>query len=211
MKKISTIFFLIFATLLLPCSINSSALNLKNITVWSNGFHTGILLENSLQLKKQLTLSSMNSERGYTDFGWGEFDFYTTNKKTFYSYLKAAAWPTKSTVRTEFWSERDYSQIGSNRWSVKIYMSEKKFDKIVSFMKNSISFRKNGSPLELIQSGNVCYHGSPLKYHIFNTCNTWVTRALKKGEIKISPFMILTNDMLLWKILQCGEKMELPN
>ncbi len=206
MNGMKLTFFAILLSLLLAIPRNGTAgtgTGNKTVCIWSNGFHTGIIIRIDKQTTRILNLELPDKKYLYMDIGWGELEFYTSRHKTVSTYLKAALIPTRSTVRTELFTRNELRELRA-RWFVKLKVSDMEYMDAMAFIKKSIKSGNNGKP-DLIYKRNggiINYYASPLKYHILFTCNSWIALMLEKSGIPVNRSMIIENSLLFWRLIQ---------
>jgi len=185
--------------------INSSSGQYKVYIINSN-MHTGIVIPvNAESINKIRAMQNFKSFQ-FTDIGWGEEKFYQDPEENFCMGARAILWPNTSIIRIEGYRSIDGSFISWSDFTVQLTLSPNQFIKLCEFIDNS--FRRSHENNLIITSekgaGRVIFFKSVLKYHLFNTCNTWVAEALKSADFDISPFLILTAGQLYDEIKDRG-------
>lgn len=168
--------------------------------------HTGIvipLIDESLH-----NISALRYFKNYqlTDIGWGEENFYQDPSDNFCMAARAVLFPNSSVLRIEGYGNIDNGYIGWSDFTVKLTLTKEQFIKLSGFIENS--FRKDEQNGIIItsekHSGGIIFFKSVYKYHLFNTCNTWVARALESSGLDVSPLFIITAGQLYNEIKDKG-------
>ncbi|MDX1699331.1 MAG: DUF2459 domain-containing protein [Melioribacteraceae bacterium] len=170
-------------------------------------WHVGILLkidENSIQ-----RISALKEFDNYqfVDIGWGDAEFYQ-GPADFDLYLasKAILFPTPSVVRIQGYNRSVLSIADWRDYIFEINLCLDRFEKLCSFIDDSFQ-RDSDSNLILTSEryqGNVRFYSSRHKYHLLNTCNTWVAEALSKSGLDVDPGSVITADHLFEELLSVG-------
>lgn len=157
------------------------------IFVQTNGMHTSIVLP--LENTKQNWLDKLDStfqkyqSFKYVAFGWGDEEFYRASKTkiTAWHIFNALFLPSKTLIQMKFYDFEP--QITTQRISISI--SKKQYQVLSEWIEDQIIKQENGD-FSLISQGygsNDYFFRATGKYHLFNTCNNWTGRALKKTGV----------------------------
>jgi uncharacterized protein (TIGR02117 family) len=130
------------------------------------------------------TRSNIDHET-YVAIGWGDRGFYleteTWNDLKLSTTLNALFVPSQSCIHIDFTSPENYPSAKP------ISITAEQYRDLVEYIRRSIKRDEKGNP---IQIGGFAYsqtdafieaHGS---YHMLNTCNSWIGRALSKGGVR---------------------------
>ena len=130
------------------------------------------------------TRSNIDHET-YVAIGWGDRGFYleteTWNDLKLSTTLNALFVPSQSCIHIDFTSPESYPSAKP------ISITAAQYRDLVEYIRRSIKRDEKGNP---IQIGGFAYsqtdafieaHGS---YHMLNTCNSWIGRALSKGGVR---------------------------
>ena len=187
--SLSTIFLLGCAASIKPLYPPQSCEQNKTIYVDSHGWHTGIIIETrDLQgYLKELTTDFEGAN--YLEIGWGDKGFYQADEITSGLTAQAIFWPTDSILHVVgFYAspEKEFSQSEM----IELNISNAGLIEMLKFIDNSFERDSNNS---FIRSENGLYGWSKFykakgNYHVFNTCNNWVAKAVRKTGFPISTF-----------------------
>jgi hypothetical protein len=83
-----------------------------------------------------------------------------------------------------------------------VRVSEEGFARLVAFITDSHERDSEGRTIVLApgQRPNARFYASNRRFHMFETCNTWVARALQAGGIDIDPASATTAGALMQQV-----------
>ena len=179
-----------------------------NIYVMKNYWHTGILLPvDSTTLKHLPALESFKEEQ-FVDIGFGDRVFYLDPQYDIILAARAIMVPTESTIRIAALAGGLESTIKRSDYAVKIKIKMNELIKLCNYINNSLVIKNNLQPIviEKRAGGGIIYFEGNQKYHLFNTCNTWVADALNNSGLAfISPANVITSPQLFDELVLIGE------
>lgn len=160
----------------------------KTIYLLNHGWHAGIVLQRTDISDSVWPVPVDFSDVQYLEVGWGEMDFYRTPDPHLGLIIKAALLPTASVlhivgfngpVPTYF----PYSEI------IRIELSLVGFEHLSRTISASFAKDEAGNTTSLGDGlyGNSRFYPSREVYHLFNTCNAWIARALRAAGLAITP------------------------
>jgi uncharacterized protein (TIGR02117 family) len=177
----------------------------KVVYVLGHGWHTGIVV------KREDIPMGIWPERDdfpdaiYLEAGWGDKDFYLAPKASFGLALKAALQATPSVLHIvgfripaqDYYPQSDIIEVG---------LSQTDFENLCKFIHDTYQRDANGRAIYLgrgltAHSSFYLAHG---KYHLFNTCNNWVAKALKAAACPIRPGQATTAGNVIEQTRQFG-------
>lgn len=157
---------------------------LNKIFLNTNGVHVDFIIPvNYLEpsFKSQLGLLPATH---FVAFGWGDRNFYIKTPEwsdlTFSVTLKALFLKSKAAMHVTSYPWHDSS------WKPLLLCDQQK-DILIQYIKNSFEKDKDGLLIKLDFEGYNKYDAffeAKGNFSLFNTCNVWVNRALKKSEVK---------------------------
>jgi uncharacterized protein (TIGR02117 family) len=219
MKRLK--FIMIFTLLALQMLINSSCSGEEkliyegesitdskqySVYVINNNLHTGIVIPVSSESSQIMSALKFFNNFQFVDIGWGEEKFYQEPDDNFCMGARAILLPNTSVLRVEGYSSFDGGVISWSDYSIKFNLTHDQYIKLLTFIEKSFT---KGAGDELFitlkkHSGEVIFFKSVYRYHLFNTCNTWVAEALQSAGLKVSPFFIITDSQLYKEIKDRG-------
>ena len=137
----------------------------------------------------------------YAAFGWGNRQFYTETPTWAEFKISTACcalfYPSKTVLHVEYLG---YAQPGSDMREVLI--SRDQYERLVKFVESSIGeFDDDGSatiasPFTYGRADR--FYVASGRYHLFNTCNQWTGRGLKRAGVRTGIWTPLKPQVLFW-------------
>ena len=131
------------------------------------------------------------------DIGWGDEAFYQHPDFDWDLAYQALFYPTPSTLRIEgiYISKQQYFNISEIVVELKIKNEQLKI--LLRYISDTIWKDENGEDkiLSTQNLNQVYFFNAKGKYHLFNTCNTWLTKGLKKAGFDIKDDIVLTEQL----------------
>lgn len=180
---------------------------LFTVYIINNNLHTGIILPVDKETSHAISALKHFKNFRYTDIGWGEEKFYQDPDDNFCMGARAILLPNTSVIRIEGYSSFTEDIIGWSDYAVMLSLSKDQYIKLISFIENSF-MRDEGNELIITKqkhSGSVIFFKSVYKYHLFNTCNTWIAEALKASGLDVSSIFIISASQLYNEIKDKGK------
>ena len=112
--------------------------------------------------------------------------------------------PTNSVIRIQGYDYGIEQIMNWRDYVFKIELSNEQFDLLCRFIDSSL-LRNNQNKLNIESeklNGRIRYYSSNLKYHLFNTCNTWVAEALENADSGIESSNIITAEELFEELIK---------
>jgi len=191
------IFFLILVFLLSLIPVNSSFYSAEDgvtIYVSSNGVHTDLVLPVQSEFINWQDLFEPEHFRNgwtyapYIAFGWGDKGFYLNTPEwsdlKLNTAVKALFIPSESVMHVTLWPRPEEDDLIK-----KVVLSYSDYKIMVENIIHSFSMDEDGYFLKVNHPGYGDYDlffESPLKFHLFKTCNVWTISVLKTTGIRTS-------------------------
>ena len=128
-----------------------------------------------------------NSDQTHVAFGWGDRGFFletpTWSDLSILTASNALLLPSDSCVHVGFTRAENY---GADVAAVKIDPAQ--YGRLVKFIKASFRLDSRGNYCQIDEA---CYSTCDAffeangRYHLFNTCNSWVGRGLRTAEVRV--------------------------
>lgn len=129
----------------------------------------------------------------YLEAGWGDWDYYQAERPGLGTLTAAGLWPTRSVLNVE----RIPGSVPERyRCShiIELRLATTRFQRLVRFIHDS--FERGGAPrVAPLQSGvpgQSNYYPARGRFHLFNTCNAWVLRALQAAGYPVHTTFSMT-------------------
>lgn len=174
------------------------------IWVFDHGFHAGLVLSrDSLEAfggEPSGAWLKHFPDADWFEFGWGDAGFYfevpTYEDVTLVIGAKALLWPSDSVMHVA-------TGIGSpliafaRSDGVEIPVTEAALSEIVAFVEAATASDQPLGPG--LYRVSAFYEGQG-KYHLFQTCNSWVSQALRAGGLRSAPGPAVLSSGLMWDL-----------
>jgi uncharacterized protein (TIGR02117 family) len=160
-------------------------------------WHTGIVIETAKVDTAIWKEINHFKEYKYVDVGWGDEAFYQHPGFDLELAVKALFYPTPSTLQLEGFnlSIEEYAEISDIAIELKI--SCRQFEKIIQYINDAYWRNAEGNVhLQLERyGGSIKFYKANGNYHIFNTCNAWIARALNEAGLNIPDDPIFAEEL----------------
>jgi uncharacterized protein (TIGR02117 family) len=131
----------------------------------------------------------------WVDVGWGDFDFYQAPDNDPYLALKAIAMPTASVLRVDGFQISPERYYGNYK-KLKFCFTPEQFEKLCRAIASAYKRDEKGNVLVSESEYGLRFYKAKGKYHLMNTCNTWVAEMFRKSGIKNRVAGIITAGQL---------------
>jgi len=209
--KLSLIIFLI--SFLLPTTIYAQQSEKQDsvaIYVVSHGWRTGLVLPTERLSDPFFAETKEYNGSINLEIGWGDLDFYQSPDVDYLITVKAALWPTTSTlhvVRIDTTAEAyfPYSDL------IRLNFTIPDFDMLQQFVINSFAQDSLGKPIPLDKGiyGQSTFYLGEEKYYFPKTCNVWTAQALKEAGLPVRPLYSQKAETLMGHIKKYGKVIRL--
>jgi uncharacterized protein (TIGR02117 family) len=172
----------------LPAAAVASECEAERVVhVVSHGWHTGVVLEREALATLLPAIGGDLGDRHYVEIGWGDGKYYPAEKGTVGLALRALLWPTPSVLQVvpftasprEYFAQSDVAAVP---------VDEAGYRAVLEFVARSFERTREGGVVRLGRSqyGEGWFYSAEGSFHAFNTCNTWVARAIGKAGYPVS-------------------------
>ena len=168
-------------------------------------WHVGIILSADEYAKTRIEALEDFTNFNFVDIGWGDSAFYqSTGDFDLYLASKAILYPTNSVVRIRGYNYEIEQILEWRDFVFELSLTEIQFNLLCKFIDKS--FARNEENQLVIESeqlnGTIKFYSSIHKYHLFNTCNSWVAEALEAAETEIESSNVVTAEELFEELLK---------
>jgi len=175
------------------------------IYVVNHGFHSGLTIRRSDIPRGLFPESEDFPKAEWLELGWGDWDYYQADDPGLGLALKALFWPTASVLHV-----MGFSGAVAERFAgfevARIELPPEGLDGLMLFIHHS--FAREGAtkaaPLNPGLYGNSRFYPAIGTFHLFNTCNTWVARALEAAGFSMGLFRPVTAPQLMGTLRRSG-------
>lgn len=170
--------------------VSSEALDtLHTISIVSHGWHTGIILTTADLPISTRRMPGFPAKR-YTEFGWGDRDFYSNPDFDFWITSKAALWPTESVMHVVGF-DRETDDYFASSDVISLQIGRQQMSALIDFIISGFASDSTGS---FIVQGKGLYGDSRFykgeEAYIFpKTCNVWTAACLRAAGFDIRPML----------------------
>jgi uncharacterized protein (TIGR02117 family) len=178
----------------------SRAVHLINI-----GWHTGLALRRADIPAGPWPESADFPAAVYLEVGWGDRDFYQAPAFDPWLAVKAALLPTSAVLHVVGFDDAPDRYFGSAE-IIRIDLSRPSFERLVAFIDDAYDRRgaARASPIGPGLYGNSLFYPATGSFHLFNNCNVWVARGLRRAGLPVVPFWAVTADNLFSQARKFG-------
>ena len=163
------------------------------------GWHVGIIVPVDNVLKRNLPETFDFSDRKYIEIGWGDKTFYQTSNPSFSMAFDALLKSTSSVIHL-YGFDQTIRTTFKDAEIIELDIEEDNYIKLLYFIHKSFTLNADGSAQlkgpGLYGKENSFFYAANGKFHMFNTCNTWVANAIQAAGIGINSNSIMTSDSL---------------
>ena len=189
-------------------SMYPPAPNAPTEPVWvvDHGWHAGLVVARSSIPRGLLPEQDDFPVARYLEVGWGDVDFYRAPDPGVALAIRASVVSRASVVHVVGLSMRP-EDIASGRDVVEIRLSRPGFEALARFVDDG--FDREGQRRAPVVGGGLygtgAFYPAHGRYHLLNTCNTWVARALRAAGVPITPVYAMTSGNLMWQVRRLAE------
>lgn len=154
----------------------------RTLFLVSHGWHTGIVMERKDLVALIPPLAGDLGEEGYVEVGWGEERFYQARETTVGMALRAVLQPNPSVLQVVPLQRAARAYFPQSEVA-ELQVEEEGYRALAAFVAESFTRTPAREPIRLSPSlyGNGWFYRAEGSFHAFNTCNTWVARAMEKA------------------------------
>jgi uncharacterized protein (TIGR02117 family) len=167
------------------------------VYVAGHGLHTGLVVRSADVPADAWPARRHFPHAEYLELGWGDREYYMHPAPGPLLALRALLWPTDSALHAVGFSgpiEREFPGAEI----VELHVPLPGFARLVEFVRESHAPEPND--LGPGQRPESRFYASLRRFHLFETCNTWVARALAQAGLPVDPAGALTASGLLTQV-----------
>jgi uncharacterized protein (TIGR02117 family) len=177
-----------------------------SIYVLGHGWHTGIVVPRAHIPDHLWPAHRELPESKYVEVGWGDKAYYQAEKATIWVALQAALVPTPSVLHL-VWFDLPVTQYFVASDIIEVRLSSQDFNNLCAFIGAAYKRDEHGKTIHLGPGlyGNSAFYLATGSYHLFNTCNNWIAKALRAAGCPISPGQAMTAGNVLAQTRRFGQ------
>ena len=129
----------------------------------------------------------------FVEVAWGDRDFYMATPATARMAIKAAFLANGSVLHIAGLTTSIATSFPESA-IVELRLSRRGFDAMTRFVSEEYQRDREGRPTRLQHGlyGSSWFYAARSRYHLFNTCNTWIARALRAAGLPVTPVGTIT-------------------
>lgn len=173
-------------------------------------WHTGIIFKTSQVDTTMWEFINDFKDYEYVDVGWGDEDFYQHPGFDIDLAVKALFMKTNSTLRISGFNRGIDKYLQSTDYAEKMTLTEEAYERLCGYIQSAYITEEN-KPVILSEhfGGGVKFYEAKGYYTVFNTCNTWIARALNSAGYKIDEDIIMS-EQLFREAIRYGTLVKVP-
>ena len=215
-RRISPLVSMLVATILLASGCLTPATDSRTpsanepaTTLWivDHGWHTSIVVRRADVDRARWPELDDFSGATLVEVAWGDREFYMATSPTSGLAIKAAVVRSGSVLHVVGFTAPVTDYFAASE-VVAIRLSNLGLDALADFVHAEYQRDRDGAPLRLGQSlyGSGSFYAARSRYHLFNTCNTWVARALSRAGLAVETAGVVTASDVMRQVRSIGER-----
>jgi len=171
----------------------SEAALTETVQVFRGGWHTGFILSRRDLTKERIPEIADFPEATHIEFSWGDRDYYRDPDPGLGTTLAAALTPTPAVMHVVGYA-RPPGQVGPWAETLEVPLSREELARLVAAIAGSFDRGERGRAARLEPGlyGRSFFYPATGRFHLFNTCNTWVARTLESAGVGPGPGGVVT-------------------
>jgi uncharacterized protein (TIGR02117 family) len=176
------------------------------IWIVDHGWHTSIVVRRADVDRTRWPELDDFSAATLVEVAWGDREFYMATSPTSGLAIKAAV-ATSGSVLHVVGLTAAVTDYFAGSEVVAIRLSRRGLDALADFVHAEYQRDRDGAPLRLGPSlyGSGWFYAGRSRYHLFNTCNTWVARALGAAGLAVESAGVVTASDVMRQLRPLGE------
>jgi uncharacterized protein (TIGR02117 family) len=176
-----------------------------NAWVLDHGWHTSIVARRSDVDRTLWPEVDDFPDAVFVEIAWGDREFYMAPTASSGLALKAALL-TGGSVLHVVGVSTPIAIYFSGSQIVQLRLSRRGFDAMTRFIHDEYQRDREDRPVRLERGlyGTSWFYAARGRYHLFNTCNTWVARGLSTAGLAVTPDGVITAGEVMRQIQPVG-------
>ena len=171
------------------------------VRVISNGWHTGIVVRRAGLPRGRVPEAVGFAGARFLEFGWGDRAYYPSPRPGLGTTLAAALVPTPAVMHLAG-LEAPPEDLYPQSEVLALRLGAAVFERLMAEIDASFE-RPDGVRAEAVAPGlyrDSRFYPARGRFHLFNTCNTWIARMLAAAGVEISPSGVVTAEHLMSRL-----------
>jgi len=171
------------------------------ISVLDHGWHTAIVVRRADVDRALWPEVDDFPEATFIEVAWGDREFYMARPATLWLAIKAAFLASGSVLHVVGFSA-PIAVYFPEAEIVELRLSRRGFDAMTRFIHEEYQRDREDRALRLERGlyGSSWFYAARSRYHLFNTCNTWIARALSMAGLAVTPSGVITADEVVRQV-----------
>lgn len=178
---------------------------LHAVYVVNHGKHAGLMVRRADIPVKLVPEKADFPYADYLEIGWGEVDYYPASAPGLWLTLKAVLWPTASVLHVVGIRGAPASAF-SGLEMVRLDLGQRAWRRLIRYI--HASFARDGGqrvkPLRRGLYGDSWFYPAEGRFHLFNTCNSWIAEGLEFAGLRLGGIDPFTSGQLMAKLRRLG-------
>lgn len=154
----------------------------RTLYVVSHGWHSGIVVGRRELTRRLPALAADIGHEGHVEVGWGEERFYQAREATAGMALRAVLQPNASVLQVVPFAGPPRVYFAGSE-VVEVRTDEAGYAAALDFI--AATFKPGPRRLAPSLYGEGWFYAAEGSFHLFNTCNDWVARAISAGRCAV--------------------------
>jgi uncharacterized protein (TIGR02117 family) len=175
------------------------------VYVLGHGWHTGLVVRRAEIPDGIWPEQADFPDAQYLEVGWGDKDFYQAPEPSVGLALKAAFRSTASVLHVVAFHVPPEAYFPGSE-VIAVRLTPPGFEQLVTFIQATYTRDAHGRPMPLGPGwyAHSRFYLATGTYHLLNTCNTWVARALRAAGAPMAPATAMTAGGVMAQVRKFG-------
>jgi uncharacterized protein (TIGR02117 family) len=178
------------------------------VTVWvlDHGWHTAIVARRSDVTRALWPEVDDFPEAQFVEVAWGDREFYMAPSPTAWLLVRAAFLSSRSVLHVVGFSTPVAVNFSESA-AVELRLSRQGFDAMTRLIHEEYQRDLDDRPVRLERGlyGTSWFYAARGRYHVLNTCNTWVLRMLERAGLAVAPAGVIAAGQAMRQVRRVGE------
>ncbi len=170
----------------------------RTFYVVGHGWHTGIVVTREDLVETVLSLVNDLGNGDYVEIGWGDERFYQAETVTLGLALQAILWPTSTVLHVVELTDTPQRYFSASE-VMEISVPQTGYEQLLAYIAESFERTTDNNIIGLGPGlyGNSRFYRATGDFHAFNTCNTWVAKAIERTGYPMNNSNVVTAEEVL--------------
>ncbi len=169
--------------------------------VVSHGWHTSVVVNRQDLIEIVPGLARGFGDEKYLEIGWGDARFYQSETVTIGLALQAVLWPTATVLHVVAVSATPQASFSGSE-IVEVAVPDAGYESLLKYIAGSFTRTSRNDLIRLGPGiyGSSWFYRAEGTFHAFNTCNTWVAKAIANTGYPIKSAGSVTAEGVLFQL-----------